>query len=849
MSIFLNKTEVDNYLREMLGDFVSEENIFQSRDYMRACELLSHLPADVVRRVIKGSIIYSELSMENVTQVTLSNIISVIKSSNHNALLQYQAAVEAVDAMGISEHARGSLLKQVYSSIGPYVDGADKSMVDVAGEFVQKTQKVTSTFSSLTGTLRADMVAKIYSNCIGRMKAFWQRVEIDRFKSVIETLTSELGDENFTEDELIDLSTRCATIFCESSREKILGIESVLKDYKNCVLENLKNQPEMDSELMKQFKQLKFGHIIRRAGSIAKSAPDQVAAVSLLLQGKTIGEIFSEQIEVDNKNKDKYKQFKDAKIDLSVKDMVWVMTKNPSLFGSSVDMAISSLDLVKKSMIASYGERAKGINYSELLTRDNFLKGMPKLQNSENVKKTIELLSSFVPANELAEFLKQDMRVLEVDYDNLHSLVLNAFIGCKDTDDIVKTLNKTLKSEIKNLANKKEKKESSSVSKPVEQSKDSDFPKINVSFDTEEIRDLFFDFDIKKLKTILGPHFEEFAQKFKTSSIDTGAIRGVINKSKEQNIDAELVLEKKTGSIVIDANKVQGFVHKKQILDVDVIEMLWQLYRNTEAASALVQKFVRNPEKYKDRDKIFITSTNYFKVATERDEILAAARTVPDSLVEAADFVKSQIEESFVKLTREYAQFVKQDKPYLEAYIGGLEDQKVLFEKRISENEFANLIGDNQTIDEIKIDLEKRLSESRVDFDKIEKEQAKLKEQKKKKESELRAEKENPTSQIFGYIEKDGVAYNVLGLLGMSEVEARLEKELNQIIKKSETNTFKLEFIANQIRSLENSLSQLNEALQSEQIYKNIQLRLASLKSRLEHAYRIKNIIEDDELK
>ena len=835
--------EVDALLRAKLAGFAGDDDIFATDEYKKLCDLLCFMPESLARDIISGAVVYAELSMKNVSEITKSNIVKLVSGKNKAALAYYAEAVASIDSMDIDDKAKSTLLKQIFATIEPMTHDSDVNAVSIAGEFVGQAQKVSSSFSTMGGEEKRAVVTKIYQNCIGRMKNFWQRVEPEKFNGVIKALTEELSDGGLSDEDLIELSSRCATIFCESSREKILGIEKVLNEYKDFVLEQINNTPGLDPKVIAAFEELKYSGILKRAASIAKSLPEQVEKMSKFLQGWSIADIFEKEIDEKHKNSDLYKEFGAAKLDLGVQDMIWVMLKNPSLFGSSVDSSLVCVKNVKSAMMAAYGDGAKDIDYSLLLSRSNILKGMPSVDNYEEIARTIELLSSFVPATELARYLQNDMMILDASFEDIRETVKN-IIKTSSVEEAGVKLSQLLKNGTFKKSVSAQKRERVSGDNVGSASKTTRDISVSMPLAFDAIDDIIVEFDISKLKLILGDDFDAWAKKYETSNIDKKKLSAVIERTKGNAILAELASERKPNSVLIDGDKFQAFLHEKEHRNVNVIEMLWQLQRNIDAATSLVKKFTLDPDKYTHRDVVFIASTNYFKVATERDEIYdSLGDRIPIEISEAVDYARRLIDDSFETLTHDFTSFVKADSKYLRTYIAELEEQREAITKFIESHSFLG-IEEGESIEESRLRLIEDLERERAKYKGLVSSQELIKSLRKQKGIALNEERRNPSTDQEQRPLGDNYSFD--SVMSQRELEYSILAEIDKLDLDFEKNNANMAVILNKIRNLEAKLDELARLASNDSVVAAKRAKLEKILSRLAHAIRIKESVDDN---
>ena len=288
MQNYMTSTLVKERLRALLGDDLA---VYSSADFEGVVKYCLSLSQEEFESFMSGAHAVLSLQRGDVAERALSSVLDVIKKVDKAALFRYGKATQTIQSMDLSEKATKNLMRQIHDSVSHQTQEENKSLVDISGEFLAKSTKVAVIFKSISASMKKEMLKEIYSNCINRMKTFWQRVEPERFKGVVDTLSSGLGESNFTEKEIVDLSSRCATIFCDSTREKILGIEEILAEFKEYVLDLVNQMPELKAKDLEKLRDYRFGQMLRTAGSVAKTSVEQVKEVTSLLKGQNIGQI------------------------------------------------------------------------------------------------------------------------------------------------------------------------------------------------------------------------------------------------------------------------------------------------------------------------------------------------------------------------------------------------------------------------------------------------------------------------------------------------------------------------------------------------------------------------------
>lgn len=837
MKEYLSKNEILNIINS-LGD--GRYNFYDDNDLERLINILSKIEKNQVDKILSGAFFYNEYIKKNVNELTLNKIISIILSVDQESLKNYEVAIDNLKKTGMNEKVVHEVVKQIYASVYDKIVQENRNIFELSSDFVVQADKVSSTFSDINKNLKNDLINTIYLNCLSRMKNFWQKVEAQNFTNVVDTLMNDLDDNRFSEDEIIELSKKCATIFCESSRDKIMGVELVLSEYKDFCLNLLENSIEMSPDNIQKLKDFKVGQVFRTSASISKANTRTLFHTSEFLKGKSIAEIFRHKIGTDDKNARLYEEYRDVKLDLSLNDMVWALTKNPSLFTNSITSTLEFVDKIKLAINQSYGEKAVNFDFNKLITKDNFFKGIPKNIEQENISKNVELLSCFMNINDLFEYLSTDMSIFNIDSEKLHEIILEVFIKNKKSDDITKKLNNILKNkvneELKILLLKKDK--SKHIEKTTVQENQSKNLAPNVHFSYKEISDFTFNFDLKKLKLFLGKHYDEFISGLKKSGVNSSKIQDII--IQDEQASAKL----KSGGNGVDLNSLLQSVHNGYEDRLNRIELLWQLQRNISSAINLINLFVKNGEL--DTQRMYVISSNYFKLAGEKHLYFNHLDKIEEHYKHTADYLVEKIDKNFEILTQKFAEVSRDNSEQLDLFADKLIRQRKIIEKQINSYTFEN-IDDN-----IHLDLEKRKQELTLALTSLQMDyEQKHKLYKENKQSiinvrkQIKTEQETPTdvydlSKIDGKIDLFHYAF-------VGNKERELHNQLDKLLNIECDLEMDTKNLIKQITSLKKEISQIDKNLKGSEIYNALMMRINELEARLNYALKVKQAIDKNE--
>ena len=693
MSGFLPTKKIDVLLKQKFG---SDYKGFGSLEYEQVLNYLATLSVSDTNRILSGAVVFSELNARTIADITLNDVIKVLTNIDRDVLLQYGKAIETIRTLKLGHKAESKMAHEIFATIKPKQEQTNEMLYKIANGFVDKTSKVAKTFSNLAPEDRKDLVSEIYSNCVGRMKMFWQRIEANNFTEIIDTLMNAFGEDSLTEEEVIELSKKCATIFCDSSREKIKGVEEVLTDYKNFVLEQIAKNANMFSKEKDFLDNYKFVNVLRQAASISKFTKNQLLEVENLLKGQSIGQIYADALNDDNsKHHDLISKFKDVNIELSVKEMIWVLAKNPSIFGQSITNDLQVVEQVQNALLSNYGEKMKDFNAGDLFTKENFLKGFPSLDNGENILANITTLSGFVSGDELTSYLKKDMRILGIDKEVLRQAVIKALKNAKTKEDISVSINQIFKNVGMLVEESKDKKQKTSTEAKTESESKADSTQ-NFKLTMDDLKDVLVDLDFIKLREILGSYFDEFVEKLFPQEVDRIKIGTVISSDKQHSLmtaqnEASGALY--PNHVSVDVDKFSKFAYDKSEMDyISPITLLIETNLKLDSAIKMFGAYKGGANQDADIDKLFAYSSTYFSLAKEKDDVLqfAKAHFNPKTASEHKRLC-GLIESKFAELSDKYSKIVKAKQDVLDTYIANLLCQEAQLEKEISEAKFQNV--------------------------------------------------------------------------------------------------------------------------------------------------------------
>ena len=826
MSSFLNNEQMDILLKQKFG---SDYDGFGSPEYEKVLFYFTHMPESSVKTMISGVVAFNELCNEAVKAKTLGEIIKLLNKYDKSVIYKYGQVIETLRSMGLRPDATSKIFHELHKTVVAAQKKTNRTLTKISTSFVEEANKLALAFSSLPAESKTYLISEVYSNCVSRMRLAWQKIDPEEFAGVVDTLMHDFGEDSLSDDEVIDLSKKCATIFCDSSRQKIKDLEAVLGDYKNFILGQIAENADAYLLEKSYLDDYKFVNVLKQAASIGKFEKKQLLRVAKFLEGQSVGQIYSDII-VD-KNNDDYdlvNEFENIKIDLSVKEMIWVLSKNPSLFGRSIVNDLKVLKQVQKSFEANYGKSMKDFDFGELFTKENFLKGFPSLESGENMSANIEILSGFVTEEQLAKCLKTDMRILGAPNGVLRAALVQALKTAKTQEDLVQNINKIFKNTSSLLAEGK-------VTAPAEAGtnksdgtrKESILPDLKLP--AEKTQDVSVDLDFKKLNELFGSDFAAFAQKLFPTTVDTRKIEDVIGN---QRFHVGTVAEGESG---ISIERLSSFARNKSGMEqANPIEVLVQFGTKIDSAIKLMDLYLSSDEFAGRSDKMQICSSQYFSLASEKDDVLRFVQTHLNCDAGEKEKLETMVENKFDELTKKYAIIAGSDSKYLDEYVIKLESENERLERIIAENAFQGVLeGDSFVGPEKPVkDLREEQVSLKQELERIEEEQIALKKRMTEEQNGLLDE---------GIVLVDG-AQKMFRLLDveLSETEKEINAEISALKTKSREVLFDIGRLERRILAVEKRLLDGKRNAQNNELVASLMERLNKIRAKLEYAKRVR---------
>ena len=289
----------------------------------------------------------------------------------------------------------------------------------VSGEFSKLEAVRNVLYISMLDTNKADLLLQ---NCIKRSKLFLNSCDLTNLATMITCLRENYS---LSDDDLVNISTRCATFFAFSSAQKLQNIETTINGFKEFVVKGLteKNaEKKIFSFLDKNFKD-----IIMNAPSFVTANPDSIKETIRFLMGETLESIIAYPPRNVKNLKGSFTSGQLAKI---YSDSITALTIPVAKIGEFT----SNISLAYKNC---YG---CDLNLDRFINGRNF-SGIAQLRSEDyliggKVEEILDLLKPFVSEKDMQNLLENNVSFLIASVDEVKNSLKSAILESRNQEEL-----------------------------------------------------------------------------------------------------------------------------------------------------------------------------------------------------------------------------------------------------------------------------------------------------------------------------------------------------------------------------------------------------------------------------
>lgn len=261
----------------------------------------------------------------------------------------------------------------------------------------------------------------IFDNCINRSKLFIKQCEINNLEEIIHLLKTQY---TLTNDELVRISTRCASFFSASSVSKIDNLYKQIEDFKKYIKEQevaVNVGLEISRLLNKEFKDVLF-----EASSVATFNQESINKTLKFLMGSKLGSL-------TNCSKRAFS----IKGNFTPYQLAKIYNESISSLSVSVEKIADVCDSLFVAFKKKYGTELdlskfiNGLNFRSIsqLRKEDYL-------DSEKLDEVFELLSMFVSKDDMENLLRNNLTFLTVPVDVMKKSLQSAVLTSQNKDEL-----------------------------------------------------------------------------------------------------------------------------------------------------------------------------------------------------------------------------------------------------------------------------------------------------------------------------------------------------------------------------------------------------------------------------
>jgi len=297
----------------------------------------------------------------------------------------------------------------------------NKQIRDMAIDESNKLIIQEALYMSMLEKKKAD---SLLNNCLRRSKHFLSTCDGENLKRLIDCLKTNF---NLSEDELVKISSRCATFFASSSVSKLNNLYKSLNEFREFVSSRLKvYQDEQAQEALKR----DFKDVLMNSSLLATKDGKTVEQTIAFLMGNPVGKI----IKISD-------GFADLKGEFTPSQLARIYDRSITSLGMGVDHIVNFTREISSVYKSIYN---KDLNLEGFINGRNFT-GLTRLSKIDyirdgKVEGILRSLSSFFDAENMESLLKNNVAFLECELNDVNKGLAEALMESSNKDDLRKNI-------------------------------------------------------------------------------------------------------------------------------------------------------------------------------------------------------------------------------------------------------------------------------------------------------------------------------------------------------------------------------------------------------------------------
>lgn len=357
--------------------------------------------------------------------VSIENMMRVSKEIDLEMMLQFFAEFQELKSKSLDEKEFMKEFRKFAKKIYYRNTKTTKEIKSVVEEEMSKLESIKHVLYLGIGDEK--VADQLFDNCVKRSKLFLDMCDADNLSDLLQYLKNNV---KLTNNEMLDISSRCATFFSNSSAKKMMELKSTLDSLKKYIKKNL-TVDNKESNVNKSFKD-----IVLSTPSFFVSNYEVVNNTVKFLQGARLGDLIENIPE----------ELVDVTGDFNVEDVLDIFDNSITSLAISVDKIASVSMNVSKAYKSVF---EKDLPLQGFINANNF-NSIAQLTNDDfdvngKIKEIFALLKPFLDAEGMEVLLKKDLSFLIASSEEVKNSLKSAIFNSKNTDEVKYNVMKKIK--------------------------------------------------------------------------------------------------------------------------------------------------------------------------------------------------------------------------------------------------------------------------------------------------------------------------------------------------------------------------------------------------------------------
>jgi len=376
-----------------------------------------------VKRELELLFALNKVLISSYKKVSIGNMMKINEELDSQVIIKLFLVYNEIKSKSKDEVSSLKEFKEVTLNIlnlnSQTNNSIEKDVEDSVSKLVQLKNSLYLTMSD------KEKVDKLLDNCIRRSKNFISQSEVTNLEYLINYLKKNY---NLSDDELVNISKRCATFFSFSSALKIENIARTINEFREFIEKKLiinDKSIDVNKILNKDFKD-----ILINTPSIAVNNPNSISKTIRFLMGDKLGNLVNTDF-----------KFFDVRGDFTSLQLAKIY--NESI--TSLSISVEKIEDVIKNISESYENHfGSKLNLNNLINGHNF-SSIDQLSKEDylsdgKINDVFKLLDMFISKEDMENLLKNNFSFLIAPISDVKKSLKNAVLNSQNENELRKNV-------------------------------------------------------------------------------------------------------------------------------------------------------------------------------------------------------------------------------------------------------------------------------------------------------------------------------------------------------------------------------------------------------------------------